>query len=55
MRWIKADAPLVYEQTFLEFAGYKTISKRDASHEVRRLHFNVSGKQQGNFNSLIGY
>jgi hypothetical protein len=43
VRWLKAEPPVIYEKTFLEFTGYKTISKRDDPHEVRRLHFNVSG------------
>lgn len=43
VRWLKANPPVIYERTILEFAGYKTISKRDEPHEVRRLHFNVSG------------
>ncbi|KAG8253990.1 hypothetical protein J6590_017372 [Homalodisca vitripennis] len=43
IRWIKADSPVIYDQTFLEFTGYKTVSKREETHEIRRLHFNVSG------------
>ncbi|XP_054278199.1 endoplasmic reticulum metallopeptidase 1-like isoform X2 [Macrosteles quadrilineatus] len=43
VRWLKAGPPAIYEKTGLEFAGYETISKVDAPHLVRRVHFNVSG------------
>lgn len=55
MRWIKAESPVVYEPTLLEFTGYKTLSKRDDLYEIRRLHFNISGTYLFTVVSLLNY